>query len=94
MPDRQRIGFILKIQKVLLSYSFYFMTIGMKTIEIEKPAQTIRKAFLEKRLRLSDELGLSIYACHQWQRVPAQHHYQVLKIAKRTISVYLLPSLH
>jgi hypothetical protein len=59
------------------------MTIGMKTIEIEKPAQTIRKAFLEKRLRLSDELGLSIYACHQWQRVPAQHHYQVLKIAKK-----------
>jgi hypothetical protein len=59
------------------------MTIGMKTIEIEKPAQTIRKAFLEKRLRLSDELGLSIYACHQWQRVPARHHYQVLKIAKR-----------
>tara|TARA_R110002012_G_C11434848_1_gene589867 strand:+ start:98 stop:355 length:258 start_codon:yes stop_codon:yes gene_type:complete len=59
------------------------MTIVMKSIEMEKPAQTIRKAFLEKRLRLSDELGLSIYACHQWQRVPARHHYQVLKIAKK-----------
>ena len=55
----------------------------MKTIDPNKPAQTIRKAFLDKRLRLSDELGLSIYACHQWQRVPSRHHYDVLKIAKK-----------
>ena len=59
------------------------MTIPMKTIDADKPAQTIRKAFLEKRLRLSDELGLSIYACHQWHRVPSRHHYKVLKIAKK-----------
>jgi hypothetical protein len=55
----------------------------MKTIDYEKPAQTIRRAFLEKRLRLADELGLSIYACHQWQRVPSRHHFDVLKIAKK-----------
>ena len=59
------------------------MTIFMKTIDRNKPAQTIRRAFLEKRLRLSDELGLSIYACHQWQRVPSRHHFDVLRIAKK-----------
>lgn len=53
----------------------------METRTSSHPAQIVRRQFKAHGVDLAIELGLSHSAAHQWQLIPARHHFDVIRLA-------------